>query len=77
QAIVVNAVPARRLGTAIATYYLMFDVGTGFGPVLLGLLVPLAGYQGMYVATGVLMITCLGLYYAVHGRRAPSETTRV
>ncbi|WP_240974773.1 MFS transporter [Crystallibacter degradans] len=77
QAIVVNAVQARRLGTAIATYYLMFDVGTGFGPVLLGLLIPLAGYQGMYVATGVLMIACIGLYFAVHGRRTPSETTRV
>lgn len=77
QAIVVNAVPARRLGTAIATYYLMFDVGTGFGPVLLGLLVPFAGYQGMYVATGVIMVACIGLYFAVHGRRALSETTRV
>jgi predicted MFS family arabinose efflux permease len=77
QAIVVNSVPARRLGTAIATYYLMFDVGTGFGPVLLGLLIPLAGYQGMYVATGVLMVACIGLYFAVHGRRTPSETTRV
>jgi MFS family permease len=77
QAIVVNSVPARRLGTAIATYYLMFDVGTGFGPVLLGLLIPLAGYQGMYVATGAVMIACIGLYFAVHGHRTPIQTTRV
>ncbi|NKX54490.1 MFS transporter [Arthrobacter sp. E918] len=69
QAIAVNQVPERRLGTAVATFYLMLDVGTGFGPVLLGLLVPFTGFEGMYVWLGVLMLACIGLYYAVHGRK--------
>ncbi|MFD1210426.1 MFS transporter [Arthrobacter sp. GCM10027362] len=68
-AIAVSQVPERRLGTAIATYYLMLDVGTGFGPVVLGLLVPRAGFGGMYASLGVLMLACIGLYYGVHGRK--------
>ncbi|MCG2622544.1 MFS transporter [Arthrobacter sp. I2-34] len=69
QAIAVSQVPERRLGTAVATYFLMLDVGTGFGPVLLGLLLPLTGFPGMYVWLGVLMLACIGLYYGVHGRK--------
>lgn len=69
QAIAVNQVSERRLGTAVATYFLMLDVGTGFGPVLLGLLLPLTGFPGMYIWLGVLMLACIGLYYGVHGRK--------
>ncbi|MGW6174181.1 MFS transporter [Arthrobacter sp. NPDC055138] len=70
QAITVGLVPERRFGTALATYYLMLDVGTGLGPVLLGLLVPLTGFDGMYAWLGGLMVACIPLYYLVHGRAA-------
>jgi MFS family permease len=61
QAIAVNQVPERRLGTAVATYYLMLDAGTGFGPVLLGLL----------------LLACIGLYYGVHGRKRQAPALAV
>lgn len=70
QAITVGLVPERRFGTALATYYLMLDIGTGLGPVLLGVLVPLTGFDGMYVWLGALMVACVPLYYLVHGRVA-------
>ena len=70
QAITVGLVPERRFGTALATYYLMLDIGTGLGPVLLGLLVPLTGFDGMYAWLGGLMVACIPLYYLVHGRAA-------
>ena len=62
--------PARRFGTALATYYLSAGIGTGLGAVLLGLLVPLTGFDGMYAWLGGLMVACIPLYYLVHGRAA-------
>ncbi|UNK45593.1 MFS transporter [Arthrobacter sulfonylureivorans] len=70
QAITVGLIPEHRFGTALATYYLMLDIGTGLGPVLLGLLVPLTGFNGMYAWLGGLMVACIPLYYLVHGRAA-------
>ena len=70
QAITVRLVAERRFGTALATYYLMLDIGTGFGPVLLGLLVPLTGFDGMYGWLGLLVLACIPLYHLVHGRTA-------
>lgn len=69
QTIAVTAVPAARLGTAVSTFYLMLDAGTGLGPVVLGALVPVLGYAGMYGALSVLMCAAVLLYFLVHGRR--------
>jgi MFS family permease len=37
--------------------------------LLLGLLLPLTGFGGMYVWLGVLMLASICLYHAVHGRK--------
>ena len=61
--------PAHRVGTATSTFYLLLDAGTGLGPLLLGLLIPVAGFPGMYtVLAGVVLASTL-LYHAVHGRK--------
>ncbi|WP_211882770.1 MFS transporter [Pseudarthrobacter albicanus] len=69
QTIAVTAVPAARMGTGISTFYLMLDAGTGLGPVVLGALVPVLGYAGMYGALSLLMCAAVLLYFLVHGRR--------
>ncbi|MFD1211516.1 MFS transporter [Arthrobacter sp. GCM10027362] len=69
QAIAVTAAGEARLGTAMSTFYLMLDAGIGFGPVLLGLILPLTGYAGMYAALCVLVVLTIGVYYLVHGRK--------
>lgn len=66
QAIAVQAVRPARMGTALSTFYLVLDIGVGFGPVLLGLVVPLAGYSGMYAVTASLTVVAIGLYAKVH-----------
>lgn len=75
QSIAVSTSPARRVGVVTSTFFLMFDAGVGLGPVLLGMIVPLLGYQGMYVSLSVLMVVTMGVYTLVHGRRA-QETRR-
>ena len=70
QAIAVNAVPIAELGIATSTFFLMLDVGIGFGPVVLGLLIPHLGYTGMFGALAVLSVLGIGMYFQVHGRHA-------
>ncbi|MCG2623377.1 MFS transporter [Arthrobacter sp. I2-34] len=69
QAIAVTAAGEARLGVATSTYYLMLDVGVGFGPVLLGAFLPLTGYAGMYATLCALVVLSIGVYHLVHGRK--------
>ncbi|MDE8702383.1 MFS transporter [Adlercreutzia equolifaciens] len=49
-----------RLSVANATFYMLLDVGVGIGPILLGLIVPLIGYQALYLCmAGVGMVALL------------------
>ncbi|MBD8043807.1 MFS transporter [Arthrobacter sp. Sa2BUA2] len=69
QAIAVTVAPDHRIGIATSTFFLMLDVGIGFGPFLLGLLVPITGFPGMYAALAGLVAASMFLYHFVHGRR--------
>lgn len=76
QAIAVNAVPAAELGVATSTFFLMLDVGIGFGPVALGLLIPHLGYTGMFAVLTVLSVLGIALYFQVHGRHPRASAGR-
>lgn len=47
--------------------------GVAIGPVVFGLLIPLAGYTGMYLALAATGLVSAGLYWLVHGRDAGSS----
>jgi MFS family permease len=68
QAIAVKTVPEARVGTAISTFYLLLDVGVGFGPILLGAFLPLSGFASLYATLSALMVLTIGIYLLVHGR---------
>ncbi|WP_040229044.1 MFS transporter [Bhargavaea cecembensis] len=67
QAIAVKVADPHRLGLATSTYFIALDAGVGFGPYLLGLLVPMLGYSGMYGLLAAVVIAGLLLYALVHG----------
>jgi MFS family permease len=69
QAIAVTEAPPHRVGTATSTFYLLLDTGTGLGPLLLGLLIPVTGFPGMYLALAGLVLASTLLYHAVHGHK--------
>lgn len=50
-----------RLGTAMATFSMAFQIGNGFGALLAGALVDSAGYRGMYVGAMTLVAAGLAL----------------
>lgn len=69
QAIAVTEAPAHRVGTATSTFYLLLDTGTGLGPLLLGVLIPVAGFHGMYLVLAALVLASTLLYHRVHGHK--------
>jgi MFS family permease len=70
QALAVKLAPPERFGQATSTYFILMDLGIGFGPYLLGMLVPFIGYRGMYMLMAVIALLVLPLYYLLHGKKA-------
>lgn len=69
QAIAVTMVPSNRVGVAISTFFVALDAGTGLGPILVGTVIALSGFQGMYLAMAMLVLGAAVLYHFVHGFR--------
>lgn len=61
-AIAVKGIPSERLSLVNSTFYICLDLGVGVGPLLLGMLIPYSGYQGMYLSMTLLTMVALGLY---------------
>lgn len=66
--IVVQRVPLQRLSYASSTYYAFTDAGVGVGPLVLGALVPLLGYQGLFSAMAGVVAAALAWYLLVEWR---------
>ncbi|WP_317929870.1 MFS transporter [Halioxenophilus sp. WMMB6] len=69
QAQALKMVAPNQMGLATATFFILMDAGLGFGPYLLGFVIPWTGYAGLYLAIAALTFLTIGVYYAVHGRR--------
>lgn len=69
QAIAVKMTPPHRMGLATSTYYIALDAGLGFGPYLLGYVIPITGYTRLYILMGVMVFATIILYYFMHGKK--------
>lgn len=74
QAICVKLTPAYRSGIAVSTYFIMLDVGLGFGPYFLGAFKDTVGFSGIYEATAVGALACGIIYYLAYARRRDSQS---
>lgn len=70
QVVGVNRVTGDRVAIATSTHYLMLDGGIAIGPVVLGPLIVLTGYPGLFLAGAVLAVAGVVVYWWVHGRHA-------
>lgn len=68
QAIAVKESPKHRSGLATSTFYIFLDGGAGIGPTILGLFIPLLGYNGLYLSIAGLVLISGVIYYFLHGR---------
>ena len=69
QAILISRTTPAQVGVATSTFFLILDVGTGVGPVLLGLFASAAGYTAMYWLSAGFVLVSAAVYALVHGFR--------
>lgn len=74
QAIAVNVASPSRVGLATSTYYIALDAGLGFGPYVLGYVIPLTGYSKLYLIMGIIVCITIALYFALHGNKRKMAT---
>lgn len=77
QAIAVKLTPPHRMGMATSTFFIMLDAGLGFGPYILGFIIPVTGYSTLYVILGVLVILTSVLYYFLHDKKERTARTNL
>lgn len=70
QAVSLSLVSRSRYAQATTTFYIFFDLGIGLGPYVFGHVIPHAGYSGMYLILGGVVLCGVGIYRLVHDRRA-------
>ncbi|RDW16664.1 MFS transporter [Oceanobacillus chungangensis] len=73
QTVAINEAPRHRIGLATSTYFVFFDFGIGIGPFLLGFILPLIGFRGLYVGMAAIVFVCIFVYYIVHGKKAAAR----
>jgi MFS family permease len=77
QTIAVNLAEPHRMGLATATFFIFFDLGNGFGPTILGLVIPITGFNGLYAILGILVFAMSVLYYFLHGKKEAAHRIRM
>ena len=73
QTITINEAPRHRIGLATSTYFVFFDFGIGVGPFLMGFILPLIGFRGLYGSMAAVILICIFVYYIVHGKKATAR----
>ena len=69
QTIAIKVVQPHRFGLATATYYVFLDLGIATGPYLLGSLIPVTGYRGLYLMMAIVALATVPLYHFLCGRK--------
>lgn len=69
QALVVKVSPKNRLALATSTFFIFADIGSGIGPFLIGSIIPVLGFRGLYVSMSIVIVANICLYYVLHGRK--------
>lgn len=69
QAIAIKLTPPERMGLATSTFFIFLDAGLGFGPYLLGLIIPLTNYSILYIGLGIVVLITSGIYFLLHGKK--------
>ena len=69
QSVAVKVTPLHRFGLATSTYFILYDIGLGIGPFLLGFIVPYSGYRPIFLSMVILIVICIPLYHLLHGRK--------
>ena len=73
QAIAIKESPQHRVGLATSTFLICMDLGVGIGPFLLGSIIPMFGFRGLYLTLAIVVFLSIFLYFALHGKKAAKQ----
>jgi MFS family permease len=68
QTIAVSQVPHHRVGLATSTFFTFYDLGMGAGPFILGYLMQVTGFRGLYLVMAAIAFIAIPIYYLLHGK---------
>ncbi|WP_028393373.1 MFS transporter [Bacillus cihuensis] len=77
QAIAIKNSPRHKMGLATSTFFVFVDLGIGIGPFTLGFLIPVIGYNGLYVSMALVGFACMFVYYLLHGKKSNASKQEV
>jgi len=63
QVIAIQKVTAERISVAISTVLAISELGTGFGPYFIGVILLFAGYRTMYMLLAGVAAVCIAAYF--------------
>ena len=72
-ALVMKLVPIHRLNMANATYYIFVDTAASIGPVVIGLIIPIFGFRGMFIFAFIVILLCIPTYFLIYGKKLMRE----
>ena len=73
QAIAIKESPQHRVGLATSTFLICMDLGVGIGPFLLGSIIPMFGFRGLYLTLAIVVFLSILLYFSLHGKKAAKQ----
>lgn len=73
QTIAVKSTTLERMGFATSTYFIFLDAGLGFGPYFIGIALDYMSYSTLYFYSALGALSCIVLYYWLHGKRAQQD----
>ncbi|MFS0861122.1 MFS transporter [Fredinandcohnia sp. 179-A 10B2 NHS] len=76
QTLAIKGIETQRLGLATTTYFVLYDLGLGVGPFLLGFFVPTFGYRNVFLGMIPIIIISIVLYTLLVGRNEKVNTTK-
>lgn len=69
QAVIARDTPAGELGRGNSTFFMSMDLGSGVGPLVIGVIIPLVGYRASYLVLAGVALLAGVVYHLVHGRK--------
>ncbi len=75
QASAISASPPHRYGVTTSTFAMITDLGSGLGPMFLGMVIAESGYRNMYLICSAICLSSLVIFWIVHGRKVMKGKT--
>lgn len=70
QTVFAKITPKHRVAVSLSNFFISIDAGIAIGPLIVGNVLHLLGFRGVYWLMGGVSMLALAVYHLVHGRKA-------